>query len=96
MPSVARTQALLTPPRLSRRPPNVVCVTCVGFYVDFNLFIVVVAKRRRLENMDDNSDDEVDDGSDVCVENAEFTGTTCHVAKQNTPLDKNRVNKIEC
>ena len=69
-------------------------MTCVGFYVDFNLFIVV-AKRRRLENVDDDSDNEIDDVSDVCVENAEFTGTTCHVAKQNTPLDTDRVNKIQ-
>ena len=86
---------MLTPSRLIRRPPNVVCVTCVRFYADFNLFIVVVAKRRRLENVDDNSDSAVDDGSDVGVENAEFTGTTCHAAKQNTPLDTDKVNKIK-
>ena len=49
--------------------------------------IVAVVKRRRLGNLDGNSDSEVHDGWDLSPENAECAESTCHVAKLNTPLD---------
>lgn len=49
-------------------------------------------KRRRLGNLDGNSDCGVHDGSDLCPENAECAESTCHVTKLNTPLDTGKVN----